>query len=292
MKIRRVASVTEAVGALGELGIDARILAGGTDVMVQLSRGEISPEILVPIAGLEELSTVSRNGEVKLGALVTHEMVATGALGDGFSSLREAAGLVGGWQTQTVGTIGGNVCNASPAADTIPPLLVHDAHVTLESLSGSRRLSLDEFLEGRRETARRADELLTHIDLASPAANSGDVYLKVGRRSVMEVAIVGYAMRLDFAGDGAITDARVALASVAAAPVRIRSAERELVGKHLENEVADAAIEAVLAAISPIDDLRGSARYRRHLIPGLTRRALDVCARRAGIDTDIEGVNR
>ncbi len=288
MQVRRVAATQEAVAVLRELGAEAQILAGGTDVMMQLIRGEISPGALLPISHLQELTTISRNGKLRLGALVTHEALANGLLGDKFISLREAAGLVGGWQTQTVGTIGGNICNASPAADTIPPLMIHDAEVALESHSGVRSLPLHEFLQGRRKTARRPDELLTHIDLAPPTEASGDVYLKVGRRSVMEVALVGYAMRLNFANDGSVTDARVALASVAAAPIRVRSAENSLAGQELTEEVVEAVSEAILSEISPIDDLRASAQYRRLLIPGLTRRALITCARRAAVVAELE----
>lgn len=288
MQIRRVATTQDAVALLAELGDDAQILAGGTDVMVQIIGGEISPAVLVPISQLAELREISRNGKVGIGALVTHERIANGALGDDFASLREAAGLVGGWQTQAVGTVAGNVCNASPAADTIPPLLVHDAEVALKSQSGTRSVPLEQFLHGRRQTDRRPDELVTQVNLALPGALSGDVYLKVGRRSAMEVAIVGYAMRLDFAEDGSVADARVALASVAASPIRIRTAENALVGQRLSEEVAQSVSEAILSDISPIDDLRGSANYRRQLVPGLTRRALVACAHRANVTTDLE----
>lgn len=290
MKVRRVTTTEQALEALAEHGSAAQPLAGGTDVMVQLSRNEISPEVLVPINDLAELSTVETNGGVRVGALVTHETLANGALGSGYRSIAEAAHTVGGWQTQAVGTLGGNICNASPAADTLPPLLVHDAEVELRSRRGSRTLGLEEFLVGRRETLRAPDELLVAVGLSPVTERSGDAYLKVGRRSAVEVAIVGLAMRLVFDDQARVSEARIALASVAAAPLRVRAAETLLEGEALDGHLLDEVSAAVLGAISPIDDLRASATYRRLLVPGLVRRAAGVCARRAGVSSPGEEV--
>lgn len=290
MKVRRVTTTEQALEALAEHGSAAQPLAGGTDVMVQLSRSEISPEVLVPIHELTELSAIETNGGARIGALVTHEVLAGGVLGSGYRSVAEAARTVGGWQTQAVGTLGGNICNASPAADTLPPLLVHDAQVELKSRAGSRSLGLDEFLVGRRQTLRAPDELLVAVGLSEAPPRSGDVYLKVGRRSAVEVAIVGLAMRLVFGEGERIAMARIALASVAPVPLRARKAEALLEGQALDGALLDEVSAAVLAAISPIDDLRASASYRRLLIPGLVRRAASTCARRAGVSYRVEEV--
>ena len=290
MKVRRVTTTEQALEALAEHGSAAQPLAGGTDVMVQLSRSEISPEVLVPIHELTELSAIETNGGARIGALVTHEVLAGGVLGSGYRSVAEAARTVGGWQTQAVGTLGGNICNASPAADTLPPLLVHDAQVELKSRAGSRSLGLDEFLVGRRQTLRAPDELLVAVGLSEAPPRSGDVYLKVGRRSAVEVAIVGLAMRLVFGEGERIAMARIALASVAPVPLRARKAEALLEGQALDGALLDEVSVAVLAAISPIDDLRASASYRRLLIPGLVRRAASTCARRAGVSYRVEEV--
>ena len=290
MKVRRVTTIEQALDTLAEFGDAAQPLAGGTDVMIQLSRNEISPDLLVPIHELAELSTIETNGGARVGSLVTHEALAKGALGSSYRSVAEAAVTVGGWQTQTVGTLGGNICNASPAADTLPPLLVHDAEVRLQSKTESRSLSLDDFIVGRRETVRKPDELLMSVSLAPVAERSGDVYLKVGRRGAMEVAIVGYAMRLVFDDDETVLEARIALASVAAVPVRARAAESLIEGEVLDGSLLNDVSEAVLDEVDPIDDLRASAHYRRLLIPGLTRRAAGICAHRAGVSTELEGV--
>jgi len=194
----------------------------------------------------------------------------------------EGAATCGGWQTQAVATAGGNICNASPAADLAAPLLVNDASIRLRSVSGERDVPYDEFVLGRRLTARAPTELVTAIHLGAPPPHSSDVYLKVGRRSAMEVAVVGLAMRLTFAG-GRVAAARVAVASVGPMPLRIPAAEAALTGAELTESAIHDAATAVLDEISPIDDLRGSAAYRRRLVPGLLGRAAARCAQGAGV---------
>ncbi|MHA6783513.1 FAD binding domain-containing protein [Pseudonocardia saturnea] len=282
MELHSVDTIDAALDMLAARGDGAQVLAGGTDVMVQLARGEITPAVLLHVERVANLRGVEVNGAAQLGALVTHRTLATGVLGDRFRSVSESAATVGGRQTQVVGTIGGNICNASPAADTLPALLVHDATVTLRSRTGDRTVPLPEFLLGRRSTTRAADELLTGVSLRDPGEGSGDVYLKVGRRGAMEVAIVGLAMRLSFDATGAVTGARVALAAVGPRPARSTGAEEALVGGPLEADRLDAAAAAVCRDITPVDDLRGSAEYRRRVVPGLLRRAAGICARRAG----------
>lgn len=290
MELRAVDSLDDALEVLSHRGDQCQILAGGTDVMIQLARGEITPAVLLHVEKLDELRGVDENGATRLGSLVTHRDLAKGMLGERFRSIAESAATVGGLQTQVVGTVGGNVCNASPAADTLPALLVHDAQLTLRSSAASRTVPLDDFILGRRSTSRGPDELLTAITMATPGERTGDVYLKVGRRSAMEVAIVGLAMRLSFDPDGTVNDARVALASVGPRAARSAGAETALLGGRLEPESIEAAAEAVLGEVNPMDDLRGSADYRRRVIPGLLRRATEMCAQRAGTgSSDGEG---
>jgi carbon-monoxide dehydrogenase medium subunit len=281
MELHAADSLDTALDVLSRHGERCQVLAGGTDVMIQLGRGEIAPSLLLHIERLDELRTVASNGSTRIGALVTHRALATGALGTGYRAVAESAGTVGGLQTQAVGTLGGNVCNGSPAADTLPALLVHDAEVTLRSADGERSVPLERFVVGRRATTRSPDELLTAVTLAAQLPRSGDVYLKVGRRSAMEVAIVGLAMRLTFDGAGTITDARVAAAAVAPRPVRSTAAEAALVGSRGEAGAVRTAADALLAGIDPVDDVRGTATYRRRVIPGLMDRAVRICAQRA-----------
>jgi carbon-monoxide dehydrogenase medium subunit len=173
------------------------------------------------------------------------------------------------------------VCNASPAADTVAPLLVADAHLTLLSQRGDRRLPLDEFLIDRRRTALRPDELLASIDLDPLPPGSAEAYIKLGRRGAMDVAIVGIATRLGFAEDGTVETARVAICSVAPTPRRVPDAEVVLVGSKLDRDSLDAAGEAMRAAASPISDARGSASYRIRTLRGLLERVTTRCAEAA-----------
>jgi len=278
MQFRRARTLEEALDLLSELGDDARILAGGTDVMVQYLHGEIAPGALVHIERIEQLATASLNGRTTLGPLVTHRALATDeALGSAHPALAASARTVGGWQTQVVGTIGGNICNASPAADTVPALLVADAHVTLASRRGERRVPLTDFLLGRRKTVLDPDELLTVIDLDPLPTGAGEVYLKLGRRGAMEVALVGMSVRLGFEGNGTVNSARVALCSVAPTPRRVPDAEAALIGSRPDADALDAAGEALRAAADPIDDARASAAYRRRTLRGLLERAATQC---------------
>lgn len=284
--MRSVDSFGEALQVLAAEGGDCQVLAGGTDVMIQLQRREIDPPLLLHIERLAELRGICGDGAaVTLGPLVTHRQLAVGALGARYRAIAEAAATVGGLQTQSIGTIGGNLCNASPAADTVPALLVHDAEVTLQSASAQRTMAADDFIVGRRATRRSPDELLTGITLAAPPLRTGDTYLKVGRRGAMEVAIVGLAVRLSFDEAGLITGARIALASVGPRPVRAPEAEAALTGRRPgDKESVRAAALAALDRTHPIDDVRGSADYRRRVIPGLLQRAVEVCAKRAGLN--------
>ncbi len=278
MRFCRAHSLEKAFEYLGEWGADGCLLAGGTDVMVRLNNGEIAPGALIHIEGIEPLSAITTNGRTSIGALATHSgLAADAAIAAHHPAMASAARLVGGWQTQAVGTVGGNICNASPAADLAAPLLVAEAHVTLASASGERRLPLDEFFIDRRATARRADELLTTIDLEPLPEGSAEVYLKLGRRGAMDVAIAGLAVRLSLGEDGSVATARVAVCSLAATPRRVPEAEALLIGAHLEDDALAAAGQALAGAVSPIDDARGTASYRRRVLPGLLARAARQC---------------
>jgi CO/xanthine dehydrogenase FAD-binding subunit len=277
LRFCRARSVGEAVEHLREWGDDACVLAGGTDVLVQFQRREISPGAFVHIEGIAELSSIADNGVTTIGAMTTHRRLATdAAIVAKHPALARAAATVGGWQIQTVGTVGGNICNASPAADTVAPLLVADAHVTLTARSGDRSMTLEDFVTDRRTTARRGDELLTSVTLQPLPTDGAETYLKVGRRSMMDVAVLGLAVRLRFADD-VVTSARIATCAVAPTPRRATAAEAILVGSRLDVGAIAAAGQALIESSTPIDDARGTANYRRRVLPGLLARAIADC---------------
>jgi CO/xanthine dehydrogenase FAD-binding subunit len=277
-------TLDEATAALADRGPEITLLAGGTDVMVQYLRGDIAPPALLHVRGIPELNGIEANGRTVLGAATTYwQLMTDERIRSRHPALVESAATVGGRQTQNVGTVAGNVVNASPAADLAPPLLVADATVTLASASGARELPLDDFVLGRRATDRRPDELVTRIAVEPLGERTGETYLKVGRRSAMEVAVVGLAARLSFAGDGTVADARLAVCSVAPKPFRAREAEQRLAGSRLEDDAVREAGELLRAAASPIDDARATAAYRSRVLAPLLARAVAACRERAGL---------
>lgn len=287
-----VASLDEALDHLAAAGDDVRILAGGTDLVLQQRRGELRADRIVHIGPISALRHVTlADGVVRIGALTSHASLRTDPLvARRFRALAEAAGTVGGWQTQAAGTLGGNVCNASPAADTLPPMLVADAQVLLAAAGRTRRLRVEDFVLGRRSVDRAADELVTGFELPLPPPRTGETYLKVAPRSAMEVALVGLAVRVTLAdggaaaprvGDERVTDARVALCSVGPRPFRARPVEAVLAAG-LPDRAAVAEAGALLAEMaSPLDDARATAAYRRRILPALLARAIDTCLARA-----------
>jgi carbon-monoxide dehydrogenase medium subunit len=283
MRFHSAETLPEALDLLAEHGDEARLLAGGSDVMVQYQRGELDPAFLLHLERIDALRAFSHdNGHIGLGALVTHRSLGSNAeLARSLPALAEACRTVGGWQTQEVGTIAGNVANASPAADTVPPLLVAGAVVHLASTSGRRSQPIGNFLLGRRQTTRQPDELITSIDVEPVGERSGEVYLKVGPRSAMEVALVGLAVRLAFGDDDQVADARMAVCSVAPVPYRCVEAERALVGSPLDDEHVAEAGRLLAASADPIDDPRASAAYRKRILAPLLGRAIGICRERA-----------
>ncbi len=276
-------SVAEAVATLAEHGPEVTILAGGTDLMVQYLRADIHPTILLHVRRPDELKGIRYGTRTEIGAVTTHWQIASDpGLRDTHPALAEAAATVGGRQTQNVGTVAGNVVNASPAADLLPALLVSEATVTLRNTSNMRELTVDDFVIGRRATQRKPDELMTKLSLEPVGARTGETYLKIGRRGAMEVAIVGLAARLTFDEDGTVTEARIAVCSVAPRAFRARETERRLVGTKLDDQTLVEVSELLRRSAAPIDDSRATASYRSRLLAPLLKRGVLACRERAG----------
>lgn len=270
----------EALDCLDKKGDETSVIAGGTDVMVQLGLKQLSPAVLLHVERLSELTQLNEAETIRIGSLITQRSLAESELvSQKLPSLRSAASLSGGWQTQSVGTIGGNVCNASPAADLIPVLLAHDATVTLESKArGERRLPIGQFVLGRRKIAREKDELLTSFELPRPGPHSGCAFAKVGRRSAMEISVINVAVRMLLKSDGTVSDAAIAVGS--AGPVAFRAVEAEnlIKGEHLDDDLIAEAAQRLLDRATPIDDVRGSQTYRRNVLPRIFERCLRQAA--------------
>ncbi|HZP36687.1 MAG TPA: xanthine dehydrogenase family protein subunit M [Methylomirabilota bacterium] len=276
------ASVAEAVDLGARFGAEGRFLAGGTDLIIQMRRGKLAPRHVISLHRVPGLDGIEVNGAVQLGALVTHRAIERCAAFAGrLRGLVEGAEVVGGHQIRNVGTVGGNLANASPAADVVPVLLALDARVACLGVGGERAVALEDFLLGPGHTACRPGELLIGVAFGMPDARTATAFLKAGRRRAMEISVVCVAARLGLdAGGERCVSARVALGAVAPTAWRARDAERLLEGQPPTPEVFREAGRAAAAACRPITDVRASARYRQVLVETLVPRALARCLER------------
>ena len=273
-------SMNEAFEKLDTLGTDATMVAGGTAVRYQITSGQIVPKALLHIERLSELKGISKNGSTRVGALTCLRDIAEDRnIQSDFSAISTAAGKCGGWQTQSVATIGGNVCGAAPNADLLPPLLVQEAEIELASQArGSRKLPLNDFILNAHKSARKEDELATAILLPTQPERSADVYIRIQRRSAMERPIIGVALRLALDEDmSRTTQARIAVCG--AGPMAFRAAEAEnlLAGAVPEGDALNAAVDAILKCSSFRDDARASASYRKAVLPRAVIHAVSLC---------------
>lgn len=277
-------SLTEALEMKRDYGEKARVLAGGTDLLVLLKERKIRTDAVMSLRNLRELNFIraERQG-VTLGALVSHSAAAASSIvRQKFPDLAEACAQVGATQIQNLGTIGGNLCNASPAADTAPPLLLMDAVLTLASTRGERRIPIHEFFLGPRQTLLQADEILKEIFIPQISGRRGATYLKLGRRQAMEIAIVGLGVAIHLNGsDRVVSECRVAMGSVAPTVVRARNAEKILRDREITNELVDEVAAVAADEARPISDVRGSAQYRLDMIRVLCRQAAQAALTRA-----------
>jgi carbon-monoxide dehydrogenase medium subunit len=278
----RATTIEEAIAA--RAAPRAHILAGGTDLIAQMKAGQRTPEYVVDVKRVSELNAVTwadpgspAAGDLVIGAAVSASRLAgDAAIAARHPGLHDALGIIGSLQIQNRASLGGNICNAAPSADAVPPLIADGAEAEIVGPSAARRrVPLSEIFAGPGCTTLRDDELLAAVILPNPVARSGSAYVRFTPRREMDIAVVGAAARLTLAADGTIAAARVALASVAPTPVRAPSAEAVLTGAA---PVADLFAQAGAAAQSdacPISDTRASADYRRELIAVLVRRALE-----------------
>lgn len=271
-------NLSEAVSLLATSG--GQILAGGTDFYP--AQGERLPQgNIVDIAALGEIRGISADeSHIRIGGLTTWTEVIRAPLPRCFDALKAAAREVGSVQIQNRGTVAGNLCNASPAADGVPPLLALDAEVELASSIGARRLPLAQFITGNRKTLLRPDEILAAVLLPRRRENATSIFLKLGARRYLVISISMVAAVVQSDGAGRVAEARVAVGSCSAAARRLTNLERDLVGQPL-TDIAAVVKAGHLSPLSPIDDVRATAAYRRDASMTLVRRALEAVARSA-----------
>jgi carbon-monoxide dehydrogenase medium subunit len=254
---------------------EAQVLAGGTDLLVQAHERNRPIAALVSLRRIPELNTVALNGILSIGAMQTVGKVAAHAgIRQDYAALAMGAGLIGSVQIQNMATLGGNICNASPSADTAPGLLALGAQVVLASAMGERSLPLEAFFLGPGKTALQPGELLVRLELPHPPAHCGSFYLRHTPRARMDLAFVGVAAAVQLSETGEISSVRIALGAVAPTPLRAWRAEERLAGGRPDDALMNEAALLAAGEARPIDDLRASADFRRHLVEVLTRRAL------------------
>src|ERR1044072_7807703 len=269
-------SVSEALSVLAKHGAEAKIIAGGTDVMVDIKFKE-EPGGLVNIKKIPGLSGISENGAgVRIGPLTNIREIETSALvRDKLPVLWEAAHQCASLQVRNTATIGGNICRASPSGETLTPLLVLEANAILAFSDGERSEPFSNFFQGPGKRAAGVKGLVTEIEVPIPADGSKGFYLKHAVRGAMDIAMVGVAVQLTpDAGRNNVQDVRIGLGAVAPTPLRPVKAEALLRGKPLTPTLVKQAAEMAASESSPIDDQRSSAEYRRWIVEALTRRGL------------------
>jgi CO/xanthine dehydrogenase FAD-binding subunit len=271
----RPKTLDAAVHVLAQNG--GQILSGGTDFFPALG-DRPAPNRVVDISGLAEIKGIAVEADhIRIGGLTTWSELVASPLPRCFNGLKNAAREIGGIQIQNRGTVAGNLCNASPAADGVPPLLALDAEIELVSATGTRRLPLADFIVGNRKTVRRPDEILASVIVPRTVDDASSVFLKLGARRYLVISIAMVAAVVKTDGSGRVTEARVAVGSCSATARRLTTLERALVGAPARTGLGAIALAEHLAQLSPIDDVRATASYRNAAALTLVRRALDAC---------------
>jgi CO/xanthine dehydrogenase FAD-binding subunit len=278
-------SVADAVVLLNEHGENARVLAGGTDLIVQLRENRRRAEVVVDIKGITEANELSYDVSTGLtigSAVPCYRVYGDAAIAAAYPGLMDATSLVGGTGIQGRASLGGNLCNGSPAGDTIPPMIVLGGVARIAGPDGTREVAVEDFCTAPGRTVLAKGEFLISLHFPTPEAHSGAYYLRFIPRNEMDIAVVGVGTSVVLSDDHSrFVSARIALAAVAPTPLFVREAGDALAGQAVSDESIQKASEIAQAAARPISDMRGTAEYRTHLTGVLTRRVLNGAVQRA-----------
>ena len=278
-------TIDEAVKLMASKGDRARMMAGGTDIIVQLRAGRRSLDLVVDAKGIPELNELSyspQNGLTIGAAVPCYKIYQDQQVASAYPGLIDAASLIGGIQIQGRASLGGNLCNSAPSADAVPPIIAMGGVAHIVGPNGSRDVPAEEFCTGPGRNVLQPGEILVSIKLPVPQAHSGANYLRFIPRNEMDIAVagVGTSVVLDASGQNFVS-ARIALASVAPTPVFAKDAGDSLAGKPVSEAAIQEASEKAIADATPINDMRGTIRQRNHLVGVLTRRTLNNAVERA-----------
>jgi len=284
--IRYVAprSLDEAIGAFAAAGSAARIMAGGTDLLVQMRSGLVRPGLIVDIKKIDEMNSIEETAEggFRIGAAVSGAVLAEHPkFRKSWPGVLEAVSLIGSKQVQGRASAGGNLCNGSPAGDSVPAMIAAGAVVTIQGPNGRRELPVEKVPAGPGRTNLTPGEILVSFTMPPRPPGSSDAYLRMIPRTEMDIAVVGLGVSLTLR-DGVCTAARVGLGAVAPTPLLVEAAGQALTGSRLDNAALDKAAEACRAACRPIDDKRGTIAYRVKTAGVLLKRTVAIAAKRAG----------
>ena len=277
------ASVDDAVALLANATGDARVLAGGTDLLVQLRAGMIDPALIVDIKKISEMTTVTaENGGFRIGAAVTGaELNENDAVKSAWPGVVEAFDLIGSTQVQGRCSLAGNLCNASPAADSVPAMIAADMTCTIAGPKGRREASVGSIATGPGKTSLAKGEMIVSFFLPAQNAKGGDAYLRFIPRTEMDIAVVGVGVNLTLGDDGVCTAARVSLGAVAPTALLVDKAAKALIGTKVDDAAMDNLAAAASAACNPIDDKRGTIEFRTKVAGVMARRAAAIALDRA-----------
>ena len=270
-------TLTEAIDLLSTYGTEAKIMAGGTDLLIEIKEEVITPKYIIDLKRIADLNKIEyHKNNLSIGALVTIREVETSPLiSRHLRILAEAAFVLGSLQIRNKGTIGGNLCHASPSADLAPPLIALDAKLCMLGKSGERREALENFFIGPGLTILNPDEILIEIQVPIPSPNTNGTYLKFSPRKAMDLAVVGVATLITLDSSNLVcTQARIVLGAVAPTPIRAKVAEKLLEGKKIDESLVKKVSSLVAEESRPISDIRGSAWYRKEIVKVLVQRSI------------------
>ena len=276
-------SIEDALRLLESAEMPAKVLAGGTDLIIQTNGSKDSDRLIVDVKKIEGmLDARIENDFLELGpSMSCADFTARADIKKLFPGLVEAAFLIGSTQVQGRASVGGNLCNASPAADTIPALMVNQATCEISGQNGNRSVPVENFVTGVGTNCLTGSELLRLIKVPLPAKRSADAYLRFIPRTEMDIAVAGAAVRLSLDNKGICSSARISIGAVAPTAILVEKAAQSLVGTRLDETTLGKAAMAASEASSPITDRRGTAEYRRHVVGVLVKRAAEIARIRA-----------
>jgi CO/xanthine dehydrogenase FAD-binding subunit len=273
-------SLKEALSLLDKRKGEANVLAGGTDLMVKMKDGRANPKVVLDVKNIPELNRLEWDEDKALyigAAVPLSRIVAFPPVKERFGMLYQACSIIGSVQIRNRGTVGGNLCNAAPSADTAPPLLCLEARAVVARSGGTSKVPLGSFFQGPGQTVLASNELLLGLEIPAPSALSGGCYLRLTPREEMDISVAGVASFLVPTEQKKLCqEARIALGAVAPTPIRVPRAEDMLAGRTLTGAAIEEAAERAAEAACPLSDLRGSAEYRREMVKVLTKRTLKM----------------